>query len=94
MSPTIHPKGPEAIMNSDHHPTQQFDLLAELAKFGFEQSISLNNPQAIPKFATFVGESLGKRPLEPRLAPWAQGRSYVRGSARQPWAICPVKRRR
>ena len=59
MSPTIHPKGPEAIMNSDHHPTQQFDLLAELAKFGFEQSISLNDPQAIPKFATFVGESLG-----------------------------------
>lgn len=54
-------------MSSDHHSTQPFDLLSELGKFGFEHSVSLDDPEAIPKFATFVGDTLGNALSNPAL---------------------------
>ena len=55
------------MMNSNHSGTKPFDLLGELAKFGIEHSIPLNDPEAIPKFATFVGHALGGALSNPAL---------------------------
>ena len=41
-------------MNSNSIVSQPFDLLAELAKFGLDHRISLNDPKAIPEFVTFA----------------------------------------
>ena len=54
-------------MNSNPSDQNPFDLLGELAKFGIEHSIPLNDPEAIPKFATFVGNALGRALSNPAL---------------------------
>ena len=54
-------------MNSYHSGPKPFDLLGELAKFGIEHSIPLNDPEAIPKFATFAGNALGGALSNPAL---------------------------
>ena len=41
-------------MSSDSKASQPFDLLAELARFGLDHRISLNDPKAIPEFSTYV----------------------------------------
>ena len=55
------------MLNSNHSGPKPFDLLDELAKFGIEHSIPLNDPNAIPKFATFVGNALGGALSNPAL---------------------------
>ena len=45
-------------MKSKLNVNQPFDLLAELAKFGLEHRISLNDPEAIPAFSTFVEQTI------------------------------------
>ena len=55
------------MMNSNHSGPRPFDLLGELAKFGIEHSIPLNDPEAIPKFAIFVGRALGGALSNPAL---------------------------
>ena len=45
-------------MGSDAFGVKPFDLLTELARFGLEKNISLNDPQAVPEFAAFVGNAL------------------------------------
>ena len=55
------------MMNSSHSDPKLFDLLGELAKFGNEHRIPLNDPEAIPKFATFVGNALGGALSNPAL---------------------------
>ena len=54
-------------MNSDYVERKPFDLLAALAKFGSENRISINDPQAVPKFADFVGDALYSALSDPAL---------------------------
>ena len=54
-------------MNSASFESKPFDLLAELAKFGQEYGISLTDPLAVPRFASFVGATLGRALSDPAL---------------------------
>ena len=54
-------------MNSYETGRKPFDLLAELAKFGLEYRISMNDPQAVPKFTTFVRGALCDALSDPAL---------------------------
>ena len=54
-------------MNSNPFQPKPFDLLSELGKFGMQQRVPLNDPQAIPKFSDFVGKALGDALSNPAL---------------------------
>lgn len=54
-------------MSSDSTSRQQFDLLYELAKFGLDRSISLNDPKAIPEFSIFVEKVVSSALSSPTL---------------------------
>ena len=54
-------------MNPDNPEPKPFELLAELAKFSLEDGISLNHPQAVPKFAAFAEDVLSRALANPAL---------------------------
>ena len=54
-------------MNSNHDKPKPFDLLSEFAKYGLQQEIPLNDPEAVPKFATFVRNAIGGALSDPAL---------------------------
>ena len=54
-------------MSSDPNASQPFDLLAELARFGLDRRISLNDPKAIPEFSTFVENVVSGALSQPNL---------------------------
>ena len=54
-------------MSSDPNASQPFDILAELARFGLDRRISLNDPKAIPEFSTFVENVLSGALSQPNL---------------------------
>ena len=54
-------------MNPNSIAGQPFDLLTELARFGLEHGISLNDPKAIPEFLTFVANAVSRALSRPIL---------------------------
>ncbi|MXY19939.1 MAG: hypothetical protein F4Y49_01230 [Dehalococcoidia bacterium] len=54
-------------MSSDTNASPSFDLLAELARFGLDHRISLNDPKAIPEFSTFVENVVRRALSQPNL---------------------------
>lgn len=54
-------------MNSEVFGLNPFDLLTELARFGLEKNISLNDPQMVSKFTAFVGNALNNALSNPAL---------------------------
>ena len=54
-------------MNPNPIVGQPFDLLTELARFGLDHRISLNDPKAIPEFSTFVENSVSRALSHPTL---------------------------
>lgn len=54
-------------MSSDPNASQPFDLLAELARFGLDHRISLDDPKAISEFSAFVENVVSGALSQPNL---------------------------